>query len=1041
MKNKFWGSLTLVALVFSSVFTAGLPAIASGVSINSGATSNAFTTPVSGQLLPSNNTSQRVSYANPLGGMYEVTAPIAGSTQVVIQAFNNGAMDTRFNTTGSLTFTAQYATSARDNLFFTTYANGTKWAVLENPWSHGNFNYLHLGTVSAGHLSTVTLPTTNNNDTTCSNSVTAARSGTSNLMSKLEFVPNTGFDAPLLSLKCYIYLNAVGAGDTSEVSWLMNYSGGTTPGTPATYTAFGSGPVGPLNLMDAASKKYIANYGVSVNPAATGSEIALTYFSAMSSTAPDSSPNTSSISSLTDYVVTRVTANGTITRQQSAWTGQVTNGLTGMLVVPPRNSGTVYALQHATDGTNVFANILTFSSTGAATAQTAVTGTSFATGFSRVASPNIQGSTLKFASIDLGGYNPSYFVQVDATTGIATRYSSFVLSGGGSFESFMWQMTDSANGADFYSRHNSTTVLRVAASTAPTAPAAPSAPSVVVGNGQATVSWAAPANGGSSITSYSVDYSANGGTSWTNFASNIATTSATVTGLTNGTNYVFRVSATNSVGTSSSSTSSTSVTPNPVPNQPTGLTVTGNGSNAVTLTWTAPSGNGSAVSDYIIDRSTNGWATYSTYVDGVSTATTFNTTGLTPGVSYSFRVSAVNGIGTSSPSTTSVEFVSASVPSAIASAPTLVASPGVVTLTWTPPSNGGSALTTAEVQYSTNGGSTWTNYTSSIDTSGTAALTGLTGGQAYVFRVRTSNFFGTTAWSSTSASVTAQPAAAPGTVTNLVVAAGGSAGTASLTWTAPNANGSAITDYTIEYSSDGGVTWQTWSHTASTGTSATVTGLTPGTNYQFRVTAVNGIGASVATTPSAPVAATAQPVASVPNNLPRNIEVSKKVDTSDGKVVFGGDNMEAVKIVMMNNVEAIILTRTPKSLTASIPKEVLGWVNVEFITTSGSIRFESLIYVENVKANQIAKLRLGFTIPRVLNEASSKRLTAVGSKFTSAKTATCVGYYSDRITRKVALANARTACELISGRNRKAATRLAVTKQPQHASVVVYFNY
>ena len=66
-----------------------------------------------------------------------------------------------------------------------------------------------------------------------------------------------------------------------------------------------------------------------------------------------------------------------------------------------------------------------------------------------------------------------------------------------------------------------------------------------------------------------------------------------------------------------------------------------------------------------------------------------------------------------------------------------------------------------------------------------------------------------------------------------------------LTWTAPANNGGApITDYVIQYSADGGITWSTYSHIASTSTAVTIPFLTP-TTYTFRVAAVNAIGTGV----------------------------------------------------------------------------------------------------------------------------------------------------------------------------------------------------
>ena len=65
-----------------------------------------------------------------------------------------------------------------------------------------------------------------------------------------------------------------------------------------------------------------------------------------------------------------------------------------------------------------------------------------------------------------------------------------------------------------------------------------------------------------------------------------------------------------------------------------------------------------------------------------------------------------------------------------------------------------------------------------------------------------------------------------------------------LTWTAPTATGgSAITNYLVQYSSNSGSSWTTFSRSASTATSAAVTGLTNGTAYLFRVAAVTVMGA------------------------------------------------------------------------------------------------------------------------------------------------------------------------------------------------------
>ena len=105
--------------------------------------------------------------------------------------------------------------------------------------------------------------------------------------------------------------------------------------------------------------------------------------------------------------------------------------------------------------------------------------------------------------------------------------------------------------------------LSITTPSAVTAPNAPTSLSGTAGNGQVSLSWTAPAsNGGAAITDYAVQYSSNSGSTWATFSDGASTaTSATVTGLTNGTAYTFRVAAVNSVGTGAYSSASASVTP------------------------------------------------------------------------------------------------------------------------------------------------------------------------------------------------------------------------------------------------------------------------------------------------------------------------------------------------------------------------------------------------------------------------------------------------------------------------------------------------
>lgn len=193
-----------------------------------------------------------------------------------------------------------------------------------------------------------------------------------------------------------------------------------------------------------------------------------------------------------------------------------------------------------------------------------------------------------------------------------------------------------------------------------------------VSSSQINLSWSAPTNnGGSTISGYVIERSVDGGTSWSTVQSNTGSISTTYsdTGLAHSTTYTYRVSAINSMGTSSPSNTASARTFDTAPSPPTGLIAT-TGTLQINLSWNAPSDNGGTpITGYMIERSTDNGNTWSTLVANTgNTETGYSDTNVLPLTTYTYSVSAINDIGAGNPSNTA----SASTPSvSILSTPSL----------------------------------------------------------------------------------------------------------------------------------------------------------------------------------------------------------------------------------------------------------------------------------------------------------------------------------------------------------------------------------
>ena len=394
-----------------------------------------------------------------------------------------------------------------------------------------------------------------------------------------------------------------------------------------------------------------------------------------------------------------------------------------------------------------------------------------------------------------------------------------------------------------------------------TAPSSPTGLAAIAGDSHISLSWNVPSSdGGSPITGYNIY---RGATSGGEEATPIASVGSSITTydnteLINGQQYFYKVTAVNSIGPSSASNeaSATPVAAPTVPAAPTGLTPTA-GDAQVSLAWTAASDGGAPISDYVVEFRT-GANPFTTFADGVSTSTSAIVTGLTNAVSYDFRVSAVNSVGTSLPSTiaSSTPFGTSTVPDA-PTALTATAGDAHISLSWNASSSdGGSPITGYNIYRGTTSGGEIVIPISTVDSSITTYDDiGLTNGQQYFYKVSAINSIGSSSASNEASATPISGPTVPSAPTGLE-ANSISDSQINLSWVAPSNGGSAITGYEIERESPVGRGFSVLVTNIGNTTTYNDNGLNSNTQYNYQVSAINSVGKS---SPSNQAAGTTQP--------------------------------------------------------------------------------------------------------------------------------------------------------------------------------------
>jgi len=380
------------------------------------------------------------------------------------------------------------------------------------------------------------------------------------------------------------------------------------------------------------------------------------------------------------------------------------------------------------------------------------------------------------------------------------------------------------------------------APTSVTATASTSAPASV------TVVWApvAGATGYEIVRSDGTVFTS-GALTWTTSAAGSATTVTDPTAAAN-TAYTYAVRGTASVSgvalVSSYTAAAAVVT---IPSAPALLPVGQGSQDSLVVSWTAPAGQLSPITGYVLERSltgTDGWTTLPT----TGLLTSLTDTGLAFLTTYHYRVATVTAVGQSAWSAIQSATTGLAAPATATAAASTTAAE--VTVTWT------AVPTVTAYEVARSDGASFVPPGSSL----TATSAGLTfvdptvvHGSTYTYAVRALMGATPSGWSTTN-SVTAIPAAPSGLA--VTTTATSLDATANLVWSADV----AASSYVVQRASDAAFTTPV-AVTAIDQATASDTGLAFVTTYYYRVAGVNATGQSAWSPPVSATTPLGQPSA------------------------------------------------------------------------------------------------------------------------------------------------------------------------------------
>ncbi|MBS0581153.1 MAG: fibronectin type III domain-containing protein [Proteobacteria bacterium] len=428
------------------------------------------------------------------------------------------------------------------------------------------------------------------------------------------------------------------------------------------------------------------------------------------------------------------------------------------------------------------------------------------------------------------GSGCSSFTQVGTASGLT--YSDTGLAGTTNY-SYRVRAKDSLGTTGAYSNIVSATT----ATATPTAPGSLAAASG--GPTQVNLAWTAATETGGTISQYLIERCQGAGCTSFVQVGTASGVSFADTGLAAATSYSYRVRARDTLGnTGPYSNVATVSTAAATFTAPGALTAVSAGATQINLSWSAATESGGTISQYLIERCQGAGCGNFTQV-GTASGLTYADTGLTGSTSYSYRVRAQDGTGSTSAYS---NVASVTTGAASATAPTglsaLGASATQINLSWGAATESGGTISQYLIERCQ--GSGCSSFTQVGTASGlTYSDTGLTGSTNYTYRVRAQDSLGNTGpYSATASATTLAPVI---TAPTGLAATPVSASQINLSWGAATETGGTISQYLIERCQGAGCSTFTQVATAA-GTTYNDAGLAAASSYSYRVRAADAAG-------------------------------------------------------------------------------------------------------------------------------------------------------------------------------------------------------